>query len=247
MKKILISLSISLISCFGWAQSVFKSMRVSADVELIQISSNAYLHVSYINSSQYGRIGANGLIVVDKGEALLFDTPWNVDQTNDLVNWLADSMQVQITGFVANHWHEDCMGGVEVLKQRNVKTYAHQLTVDIAKERGLPVSEYPFSGRLELKLGEIVVECYFLGAAHSMDNIVVWVPSQKILFAGCMVKGLNSVDLGNTVDGDLNAYPSTIKLLMEKFPDAKVVIPGHGGLGGFELLDHTLKLACNRL
>lgn len=243
MNKILISLSISLISCLGWAQSGFKSIRVSPDIELFQISSNAYLHVSYLNSAQYGRMGANGLIVVNKGEALLFDTPWNYELTNDLVNWMTDSMNWQIAGFVPNHWHDDCMGGVEVLKQKNIKTYANQLTVDIAKERAIPVSDIAFPGKLELKLGEIEVVCYFLGAAHSMDNIVVWIPSQKILFAGCMVKSLGSMDLGNTADGNLAAYAATISLLIEKFPDAKVVVPGHGRFGGVELLNHTLKLA----
>jgi metallo-beta-lactamase class B len=58
-----------------------------------------------------------------------------------------------------------------------------------------------------------------------------------------MVKSLNSVDLGNTADGDLIAYPGTIDKLIKKFKTAKIVIPGHGQIGGPDLLIHTRNLA----
>ena len=92
-------------------------------------------------------------------------------------------------------------------------------------------------------LGDKTIDCFYLGAAHSTDNIVVWIPSEKILFAGCMIKSVNARNLGNTADGDLTAYPGTIKKLLAKFPDVKVVIPGHGDFGGMELVKHTKELA----
>lgn len=88
-----------------------------------------------------------------------------------------------------------------------------------------------------------MILCYYLGAAHSLDNIVVWIPSEQILFAGCMIKSLNSKDLGNTADGDLAAYPQTIDRLIHKFPVVKYVIPGHGTFGGLDLMTHTKELA----
>lgn len=78
-----------------------------------------------------------------------------------------------------------------------------------------------------------------------MDNIIVWIPSEKVLFPGCLVKGVNAKGLGNTVDGDLKAYPSTIEKVLHKFPDAKIVIPGHGTVGGIELIRHTKELLLN--
>ncbi len=83
---------------------------------------------------------------------------------------------------------------------------------------------------------------YYLGAAHSMDNIVVWIPSEQILFPACMVKSIGSKNLGNTTDGDLTAYPKTLAKLIKKFPSAKIVIPGHGKHGGLELIKHTIEL-----
>jgi metallo-beta-lactamase class B len=58
-----------------------------------------------------------------------------------------------------------------------------------------------------------------------------------------MIKSGNSKDLGNTTDGDLIAYPKTVDKLFDRFPMAKIVIPGHGQFGGFELIKHTKDLA----
>ena len=151
-------------------------------------------------------------------------------------------MKLKVVGFVPNHWHVDCMGGLGFLLNQNIESYANQMTIDIAKSKGLPIPKYGFKDSLQLKLGDKLIHCYYLGAAHTKDNIVVWIPSEQILFAGCMVKSMGSNDLGNTVDGDLKAYPITIDKLIDKLPNAKIVIPGHGQYGGIELIKHTKDL-----
>ena len=191
----------------------------------------------------YGRVASNGLLFVNGKEAFLFDTPMTDSLTMDLVSFLRDKMKLKITGFIPNHWHADCMGGLGYLQGQKIESYANEMTIDIARSKNLPVPEHGFKDSLELHLGNKLIECYYLGAAHSMDNIVVWIPSEKILFPGCMVKSFNSKDLGNTADGDLSAYAGTIDVLIRKFPTAKIVIPGHGPSGGLELLTHTRELA----
>ncbi len=245
MKKIFVGLLFVLIHLSGLSQSEDKIIKISDDVELIQISDDAYIHVSYTISPKWGRIGANGLIFIDKKHAFLFDTPWTDKQTEKLVSWIRDTMNIEIVGFIPNHWHEDCMGGLATIHKQGIKSYANQLTIDIAKTNELPFPKNGFNDSLELKLGEKLINCYYLGAAHSMDNIVVWIPSEQILFAACMVKNIRSKNLGNTADGDLIAYPKTLTKVMKKFPSAKIVIPGHGEYGGVELIKHTLELTAN--
>ncbi len=245
MKKVLTGLVILLFHLAGFSQIQDKIIRISDDIGLIQISENAFIHVSYANTSNWGRVAANGLILTDRKQAFLFDTPWNDAQTAELVSWLKDNLNTEIIGFIPNHWHEDCMGGLGYLQKQGIKSYANQLTIDLAKKEGLPLPEQGFRDSLELKLGEKVIDCYYLGAAHSMDNVVVWIPSEQILFPGCIVKDINSRNLGNTSDGDLSTYPKTLIKLMNKFPSAKIVIPGHGKHGGTELIQHTLKLTKN--
>jgi metallo-beta-lactamase class B len=135
------------------------------------------------------------------------------------------------------------MGGLGYVQRIGVETYAHQMTVDIAKSKKLPVPVRGFKDSLRLSLGDKPILCWYPGPAHSLDNIVVWIPSERILFAGCMVKSMDSKNLGNTADGDTAGYPATIDMVIRKFPDAKIVIPGHDAAGGVELLRHTRELA----
>ncbi len=134
------------------------------------------------------------------------------------------------------------MGGLAYLNKKKVKSYANQKTIDIAKEKGLPVPKKGFKDSLSLKLNDIEIDCYYFGGGHTTDNIVVWIPSEKILFAGCMVKEMSSKTLGNLADADVNEWPSTIDKVIDKFPSAKIVIPGHGKFGGKELLIHMQEL-----
>ena len=135
------------------------------------------------------------------------------------------------------------MGGLDYINSHGIESYAGQKTVNIAREMNLPVPEHSFTDSLKLLLGDKEIECYYPGPAHSIDNIAVWIPSDKILFAGCIVKSINSPNLGNLSDGDVRSYPSTVKKLITKFKTAKLVIPGHGNAGGIELLTHTLEMA----
>jgi metallo-beta-lactamase class B len=57
-----------------------------------------------------------------------------------------------------------------------------------------------------------------------------------------MCKSLNSSNLGNVVDGDMSEYPRTIDKVINKFKYAEIVIPGHGQIGGLNLLTHTRDL-----
>lgn len=229
----------------GFCQNADESLRISKDLELIKISSNAYIHVSYADVPGYGRVSANGLIFINNNNAFLFDTPWTDSLTEALVSYMKDKMNLKISGFIPNHWHADCMGGLGYLQSHNIPSYANQKTIDIARSKNLPVPAHGFKDSIRLYLDEKVINCYFLGAAHSLDNVVVWIPSEKILFPGCMVKSLTSTDLGNLTDGDLKAYPGTIDKVIKKFSSANVVIPGHGQSGGLDLLMHTRDLLRN--
>jgi len=229
-----------------FSQEDSKRIKVSKDIELIKITDNAFVHVSVSTIPPYGKVSSNGLIFINKNEAFLFDTPVTDSLTKTLVSWMSHKMGLKIVGFVPNHWHNDCMGGLGYLQSQKVKSYANQMTIDIARLKKLPVPDFGFRDSLKLQLGDKTIECYYLGRAHSTDNIVVWIPSELILFAGCMMKSLATINLGNTADGDLKAYPITIEKVAIKFPMARFVIPGHGQFGGMELVNHTKELINNR-
>jgi metallo-beta-lactamase class B len=228
------------LAVFG--QSKMRTIKMSDDLSLFQISEHAWIHVSSDEISGFGRVSSNGMIYVQNGNAFLFDTPSSDYLTSELVTCLLDSLHTWITVFVPNHWHQDCIGGLNFLKSVGIKSYANRKTIEITKSKHLPVPEMEFTDSLQLMAGNKAVDCYYLGAAHTLDNIVVWIPSEKILFAGCMAKAMNAQGLGNTADGDLAEWPKTIDKVIAKFKTAETVIPGHGLWGGPELLQHTRDL-----
>lgn len=216
---------------------------VSEDLILVKISEHAYIHESYHISEKWGRFSSNGLLVFDENKACLFDTPMVDSITTLLLNYIQNSMQLNIVAFVPNHWHIDAMGGLQLIHDMNIPSYAHEKTIEIANEKGLTVPKNGFADSLNLKIGNMDIKCTYHGASHSLDNIVVWLASSKILFAGCMVKEMNAKNLGFIGDGDLDAYPITLKQLLEIYRNAKYVVPGHGKYGGLELIEQTLEMA----
>jgi len=224
------------------AQDISKKITINNDLEIVQLTTNVYQHISYAEFTGFGRVECNGMILTNGDKAFLFDTPPTEQLTKLMVEWITQTLKLKVVGFVPNHWHRDCIGGLAYLQSIGVESYANQMTIDIAKAKNLPIPAHGFKDSLNLQLGNTAINCYYLGAGHSMDNIVVWIPSEKVLFPGCLVKEMNAKGLGNTVDGDLKAYPQTIERVLQKFQNAKIVIPGHGEVGGIELVRHTKAL-----
>ncbi len=242
-KIMLIIFGVLLFFNSSYSQEHYKSVKISDDIEIIKLSNNAYVHVSYATTPKFGRYPSNGLIYTVNGEAILFDTPVTDSLTKTLVTWINTTLKAKVTQFVPNHWHEDCMGGLQYLNSIGVKSYANEITIQIAKSKDVLSPVIGFKDSLILSLGDDYIYCNYMGPAHSIDNIVVWIPFEKILFAGCMAKEVQSKTLGNTVDGDVNLYLDTIRKVLNKYKDAQIVIPGHGRFGGLELLKHTLELS----
>lgn len=78
----------------------------------------------------------------------------------------------------------------------------------------------------------------FFGEGHTSDNAVGYVPSEQVLFGGCLVKALKS-NKGYIGDANLAEWSKTIRKVKGAVPDVKVVVPGHGAAGDHKLLDYT--------
>ncbi len=97
----------------------------------------------------------------------------------------------------------------------------------------------------ELNVGEETVEVYFPGESHSIDNVVVYFHDKKILFGGCMIKSLESKSPGFTDDANMEEWPKSVKKVLNKYKNARIVVPGHGNWGDTKLLKHTIDLLIN--
>ena len=73
-----------------------------------------------------------------------------------------------------------------------------------------------------------------------MDNVVVYFRSRRVLFGGCMVKALGARTPGFVGDADMAAWPVSLGKLLERYPEARMVVPGHGACGDLSLVRHTI-------
>jgi len=236
-------LTIILVICFSkftFAQQN-KQVYKSETLQIEQISPNTFIHISYLNTDDFGKVGCNGMIVVNDGEALVFDTPASDEASLELIIWLEKKQEVKIKGVISTHFHWDCLGGLDEFHAREIPSYASNKTILLAKSAGYPTPENGFKKKLTLKAGNTQVINQFLGEGHTQDNFVAYVPSDKVIFGGCMIKALGASN-GNLEDANVAAWSTTVQKVKSTFPETNIVIPGHGKLGGIELLDYTEEL-----
>lgn len=215
-------------------------VHVSETVEAYPIARGVWRFVAWSELPGAGRIPANGLVVASGRKALLVNTGWTDEQADRLAGWVEKELGAKVTRVVPTHAHADTIGGLAALHRRGADSWAQQQTAALARAAGREVPRHLFRRSQELKVGERTVKLAFHGAGHTPDNIVVWLPEERILFGGCLVKAANASDPGNVQDAKMADWPATMQALMAAYPRARMVIPGHGDPGGFGLLGHTL-------
>ncbi|MFG2146913.1 MBL fold metallo-hydrolase [Streptomyces sp. NPDC048696] len=98
--------------------------------------------------------------------------------------------------------------------------------------RSLPM--VAFEDRLTVYVDDLVVELIHVGPAHSDNDVVVWVPEHRVLFAGdVLMPGCTPFVLMGSVKGSLEAIAGLREL------DPRVVVGGHGPVAGPEALGET--------
>lgn len=220
--------------------------RPTPDIEISPLAANVYLHTTYGTVPPWGRVGANGLFVETPDGTLLVDAGWSDAQADALLDWAARKRQTPVRAAVVTHAHDDRIGGVAALKRRGVVVHAERRTAAALAARKLPAPDVIFDGsepiRLGAATGPVTAEVFFPGAGHAADNVVVWLAAPRLLFGGCLVKGGDATDIGNTSDADVKSWPGALARVRARYPAAAVLVPGHGRIGGSELLGHTAKL-----
>lgn len=208
---------------------------------ITQISKNAYEHVSYLQTQDFGKVPCNGLVVSDHKEAIIFDTPTNDKSSEELIKWITDQLHFKIKAIIPTHFHDDCLGGLKAFHDHRIPSYASFKTIALAKEKGFVVPENGFKDALTLKVGKETITAKFFGEGHTRDNVVGYFPSENILFGGCLIKEIDATK-GYLGDANVEAWSNTVERVKKAYPKVKLVIPGHGERGNSKLLDYTIGL-----
>jgi metallo-beta-lactamase class B len=240
MKKQFFACLLVCLYTFVHAQTPDKSFKTD-DLTIQKVSDHAYNHVTYLQTESFGKVPCNGLIVFDEGEAVIFDTPVDDATSEKVIRWVEDSLKCKVKAVIATHFHEDCVGGLKAFHEHGIPSYATNKTIAFDKEHKFPVPQKGFDNKLDLKVGKKAVVAAFYGEGHTRDNIIGYFPDEKVMFGGCLIKEVDATK-GNLADANVEAWPATVTKIKAQYPDVKVVIPGHGKIGGMDLLDYTVKL-----
>ncbi len=92
-----------------------------------------------------------------------------------------------------------------------------------------------------MNVGDKKVYAEYFGEGRTKDNIIGYFPEDNAMFGGCLIKELDAKK-GNLEDANIKEWPETVRKLKQKYPQTKIVIPGHGKPGGTELFDYTINL-----
>ncbi len=220
---------------------VFANNEDTKEVKLKKLTDKVYQHISYKRVEPWGVIGASGLVVINGKQAHMIDTPWTTKGTEQLIEWI-EAKGLTLKSAVVTHFHEDASGDIPLLNDLEIKTYATTLTNKLLKLNQKEVSSDEISSNA-FEFIDGIASVFYPGAGHTEDNIVVWLPNEKILFGGCFVKSLGNKHLGYTGDANISEWPNSIQQVIDRYPDVKLVVPGHGKIGDISLLTHTQALA----
>ena len=196
-------------------------------IDVTRYSESIYIYQSYF-TYQGTKTGANAVVYAGKDSVVIIDTPWDNDQTGQLLDWVEAELNKPVAYFIVTHAHADRIGGIGVLKDKRIVSYSTRKTAEEAVKRGYSAPDKLFETDSTFRLKRAQVEVFYPGPGHTVDNVVVYFPKEKVLYGGCFLKSSKAPNLGNLEDADVAAWPASLRKVQERFAKATLVIPGHG-------------------
>ncbi len=214
----------------------------SESLKVIRITDNIYQHISYLHIENYGNFPCNGMIFTNNSEAIVFDTPIDNSSTAELITFITDKLDAKVKTVIPTHFHIDCIGGLEEVQKQDIPVIANNMTIELIDKSNINKQTIAsFDDEIYLEIGKETVTARYFGEGHTADNIVGYVPSENAIFGGCLIKSIGA-GKGNLEDANTTEWPNTVNKLKQTYPNAQIVIPGHGEYGTSTLLDYTIDL-----
>lgn len=184
-----------------------------------------------------GWMVSNAGIVVD-GSAVLVDTTATERRTRALLAEVARVSHGTPRAVINTHHHPDHTYGNGFLPPETVVIGHTQcreevLAAGLEATRVITAPDYgtltvrppelTFADRLTLHLTDHLVELRYAGRAHTSNDVLVWLPDQRVLFAGDLAFAGGQPFL---LEGSVAGFRAAIAQMRALAPD--VLVPGHG-------------------
>jgi glyoxylase-like metal-dependent hydrolase (beta-lactamase superfamily II) len=186
-----------------------------------------------------------GFIVTPAG-VVVIDALGSPQLAKELLDEIARVTPQPVTHVIVTHYHADHVYGLQEFRRGGVRILAHRaalkyLNSDTAASRlqasradlapwidantQLVTPDQWLDGATELVLGGMHIQVQPVGPAHTPEDLVVFLPGERVLFAGDMVFRGRVPFVGQA---DSRQWIVALDLLLKM--DPAVVVPGHGAL-----------------
>jgi metallo-beta-lactamase class B len=209
----------------------------------------------YVAVDQFPLSDENSVVFVGDQYVTVVGTTWTPSTAHQLAAEIAKMTNKPIEEVINTNDNLDRAGGNAYFKSIGARIVSTTLTHDLMQRdwnvmvadarKSLP--QYPavplvmpdttYPGDFTLQGGR--VRGIYLGPSHAQDDIFVYFPDERILYAGCILKE----QLGNLALADLTEYPKTLQKLKHLHLGYQTIIAGHWSpIHGPELVDQYLRL-----
>ena len=218
-----------------------------ASPELSEVAPGVLAYVQPDGSWMLNNTGA----IVGRSGVLLIDTTSTEARNRALLAAVGERTGgLPVRAAINTHHHGDHTYG-NCLLPAGIPIVAHHRCRDEVLRAGLvaqalfPTADYggievtpptlTFERTLSLHVDQTRVELVFVGPAHTLGDVIAWLPDRRVVFTGDLVfHGAHPF----LAEGCLANYPSALERVREL--GAEVLIPGHGPLAGADVLDGML-------
>jgi glyoxylase-like metal-dependent hydrolase (beta-lactamase superfamily II)/rhodanese-related sulfurtransferase len=235
----------------GWSEAKLENRSLDKYPESMlyskvqKVADGVYTSIGQMSPSTYENSGHNnnlGFVIGD--DAVLV---WNAGGNYLLAKALHEEIK-KITSkpikyVVIENSQGHAMLGSNYWKEIGAKIVSHEIAkkeikekAEIKMQKGLKkfkdkfmntkvvLPDITFKDNWKIDLGNKVVEAKYFGYAHEHSDIAIWMPKEKILFAGDLAFNQRMLPIFEITETDkwIEAFDNLAKL------NAKIVIPGHG-------------------
>ena len=228
--------------------SVSTGLDVSVPGRLEEVADGVF---AYVQPDGSWMINNTGFLVARDGITAV-DACSTERRTRAFLDTVASVARLPVRTLVNTHHHPDHTAGNGLFSGATI--VAHDNAREEMRALGLPRNtgtwtdvDYgdlrltlpflTFADRLTLWVDELRCELLFAGqAAHTTNDIVLWIPQHSVLFAGDLVfNGGTPFLLSGSVLGAIDVLEQFLKPL-----GARTIVPGHGPVAGPEVIDDVL-------
>jgi glyoxylase-like metal-dependent hydrolase (beta-lactamase superfamily II) len=201
----------------------------------------------YAYIQAYGELGvSNAGLLLDKGDAMAIDALMVPSMTRRFLTAMRKVTTKPVTRLVNTHHHIDHVGGNFFFREAEIVSHAFcreeivrtGLPVEFLQKRiprfaaefpklKLAVPEVTFEDRMVFHQDRREIELRHLGPAHTFGDAFVYLPKEKLLFAGDLAfYYVTPLAFQGHVGNWIKVADRILKM------DVETIVPGHGPIGG---------------